>query len=202
MAIALKHLFVCDPRPPDSLQHFVNSWADQYYYPNSEVYERHVKGPHTAESLRKLFAWKIGARLASTHLPRIEEQFINRLPEASRSREKLAGCDSHAAKDFLTEFNEGGAVYRIFWLHCWQPGFPIFDQHVYRAMTRIRDGEARELGKIYGENNQVECYLTTYLPFFAEFNAIGDDRQVDKALWQFGKSLKRATVSTPNHEQI
>jgi hypothetical protein len=124
-------------------------------------------------------------------LPRVATQFIDRHEEAAALSKELASCELDAAKAFLDRFKEGGPVYRIFWLHCWNPRFPIYDQHVYRTMTYVVDGKPQELNKIFGDQKKINAYLERYLSFFAGFRGI-DPREVDKALWQFGKSLKEA----------
>jgi hypothetical protein len=91
------------------------------------------------------------------------------------------------ARKFLDEFPTGGAIWRIFWLHCWQPKrFPIFDQHVHRAMVFIEEQRLEELPT--GENEKVGLYIDRYLPFHRRFE--GEQRSVDKALWFYGKFLK------------
>ena len=49
-------------------------------------------------------------------------------------------------RDFLSR--PGGAIWRIFWLHCHYPNkFPIYDQHVHRAMACIIGMKSLEIPK-------------------------------------------------------
>jgi hypothetical protein len=190
MAIQMNQLFVLAPSPPESLHHFLDFWAARYRYPYDELNEAKINGPRAPENLRALFKWKIGNRLFESKRPGLERNFIERRHEANKLIKELAACEPHeAARQFLDHFEYGGPIYRIFWLHCWNARFPIYDQHVHRAMTYILDGKRKEeLGR-HGEAGTVRLYLDRYLPFFNEFRGM-DSRQVDRALWRFGKSLK------------
>jgi hypothetical protein len=107
---------------------------------------------------------------------------------------ELAGHESRAvAECFLDHFKQGGAVYRIFWLHCWDTRCPIYDQHVHRAMTFIRANKQVAETSRFTEAARIQCYLNEYLPFVEGFRGI-DSRAVDKALWRFGKSLKDGSL--------
>ncbi len=93
------------------------------------------------------------------------------------------------AAAFLERFAKGGAIWRIFWLHCCRPAFPMFDQHVYRAMLLIEGQASDELaGK--SDARKIELYLTQYLPFLRLLAGI-DPRKLDRALWSYGRFLKQ-----------
>ena len=95
---------------------------------------------------------------------------------------------STTAEEFLKNFG-GGAIWRVFLLHCWQPQrFPIYDQHVHRAMEFIETRTAREISN--STRVVLRDYTDRYLPFWRRFSAT-PDREVDKALWVFGKVLKQ-----------
>jgi hypothetical protein len=183
------------------MREFVEFWADRYYDPNEPLYTENISGPHTAEGLGKLFKWKIGRRDFGSKLPRLNKCFINRSLDAEHLLTELAACERRElARRFLDHFNEGGAIYRIFWLHCWDPRFPIYDQHAHRAMTYIMDhGKMEEIKK--KDEEKVRLYLDRYLPFFDEFPEM-DDRRVDKALWRFGKSLEDLSLPSPLHVRL
>jgi hypothetical protein len=84
-----------------------------------------------------------------------------------------------------------------FWLHCWQPArFPIYDQHVHRAMAFIESGEREEIPK--NEASKVRAYLDRYLPFHRQFAGL-DLRAVDRALWFYGKFIKTTQFSLPSN---
>jgi hypothetical protein len=68
--------------------------------------------------------------------------------------------------ELLARFREGGVIWRIFWLHCWQPErFPIYDQHVHRAMRFLQTGKPDEIP--LREADKIRAYLSDYMPFHA-----------------------------------
>lgn len=189
MPIQMSQLFIYTPSPPDSLRQFVEFWAERYHDPHELLYTGNINGPHTADGLAALFRWKIGNKLFSNKLPLLKRCFIDRLGEAGPLLKGLGGqAHREIACRFLNHFKDGGAIWRIFWLHCWDDNFPIYDQHVHRAMTFIKDnGKKEELGK-FNHSKKVQLYLDRYLSFFDEFPQM-EDRKVNKAQWRFGKSL-------------
>jgi hypothetical protein len=198
MTIKLNQLVVCEPAAPKSLQHFVEFWAKRYYYPDEYLYTQNItsNGKYTPTALRELFKWKIGSRLFGHDLPQLEKCFIGRRAQAAKLLKELDNCEPrHVAEGFLGHFGQGGAIYRIFWLHCWNPWFPIYDQHVHRAMTFIKEKQKEEIAPS-SHATRIRRYLDEYLPFFNEFRGI-DGREVDKALWRFGKSIKDRSVFPP-----
>lgn len=177
-----------------SYRDFIEFWEQRYNYPDENLYTNNIMGPHTEERLKELFHWKIGSRLFEHTLPSIQKSFISRIGEASVLPADVPPCD------FLEIFARGGVIYRIFWLHCWFPDrFPIYDQHVHRAMTYIQEGKPDELAKV-PDQKKIDLYLKRYLLFFKPFGetdmpfSVRADgvrgRRADRALWAFGKSLK------------
>jgi hypothetical protein len=174
----------------------VEFWARKYGDPNEHIYIKFINGPHTDESLDRLFYWKIGAQFYKSNIVSVNRNFI--------SRRALLGtlpCDI-SAESFLAQFPTGGSIYRIFWLHCCYPNrFPIYDQHVYRTMTYLKTGSADELEGSSPER-KMDTYLGEYLPFHATFSSLNfrfeptrdgvKGRRADRALWWFGKCLKTA----------
>ncbi len=131
---------------------------------------------------------KNGTVLSTQKADSVSTNFIARL-------EELKKLDSAIdAQTFLNHFSKGGAVWRIFWLHCFQPNrFPIYDQHVHRAMTYIQSGKQVEIPA--DDREKIKSYIEEYLPFYSEFNCAEDgSRSLDKALWTFGKFLKTLNV--------
>ncbi len=189
MTIQMSQLFIYTPSPPASLRQFIEFWAERYRWQNEELYTPNINGPHTAAALEDLFKWKIGNKLFANKLPLLKRCFIDRRAEAEKLLKELAGRERREiACRFLDRFKDGGAIWRIFWLHCWDTRFPIYDQHVHRAMTFIKDNrKMEELGK-FTHAKKVQLYLDRFLPFFVEFQGL-NGRTVDMALWRFGKSL-------------
>lgn len=163
-------------------QQFVEFWSLRYQDNQENLYSNNVGQALTEQRILDLFQWKNGTPLSAGKLTSVQDNFVKR-------RVQLAQLPSDVnANDFLAYFKNGGAIWRIFWLHCWQPTrFPIYDQHVHRAMTFISNGAPEEIPQY--DPRKIEAYLDRYLPFHAQFAAI-DGRAVDKALWAFGKFIK------------
>jgi len=163
---------------------FVKFWSDRY---NDQKYDENVylqliQNPPTPELVRALFKWKNGTPLSAKKRISVETNYVSRLDEILRLPETTS------ADDFLRIFTGGGAVWRIFWLHCWKPDrFPIYDQHVHRAMTYILTGRAEE--PPLTDKRKIRVYIEQYFPFTSHFSDL-PARQVDRALWTFGKYIK------------
>lgn len=158
---------------------FVELWASLYSAPNEELYDRNIGRRLTERRLTELFAWKNGGPLSTLKAASIRRHYVGKRPTVRplSSRSDLV--------DFISQ--SGGAIWRIFWLHCHhRHGFPIFDQHVYRAMRYLQTGTVMEIPA--SNRTKAACYIDRYLPFYQSF-AHPDPRAVDKALWSFGKFL-------------
>jgi hypothetical protein len=161
---------------------FVAFWESFYRYPKDELYTTNIAQPLTPERIHSLFEWKNGSGLSAAKRKSVEKHYIARIAEVSALSQ-----DTGAAM-FLEKFPKGGAIWRIFWLHCWQPTrFPIYDQHVHRAMVCIEQGILKEIPTDHAA--KVKQYLERYIPFLQRFQGI-NPRSVDKALWFFGKFIK------------
>ena len=161
---------------------FVDFWSALYFY-GDEAYLENIRKPMTAERVGHLFRWKNGSRLSRPKQASLERNFIARLPELERLPRDTP------PREFLDRFSLGGAIWRIFWLHCWQPDqFPIFDQHVHRAMVVLKQSDRRELDS-HSDREKIATYLDQYLAFYGGIRVSGD-RQLDRALWTFGKFIK------------
>jgi hypothetical protein len=182
------------PDPASPLE-FTEFWALRYADPNERLYTANINCPHhTTETLSALFKWKIGAWLFPRTLDRtLRPHFLSRIEEARALPPYIS------APDFLHIFRDGGPIYRIFWLHCWHPRrFPIYDQHVHRAMVFIQHGRVEELGE-YSDEAKVAKYRECYIRFFETFRDVGipfdlesdgvPSRKVDRALMAFGQAV-------------
>jgi hypothetical protein len=175
---------------PATFREFVEFWAAKYDVPYDPPYVESICGPHTEETFRKLWLWKVGRE------GMFEYKWETSLfPNFVSSLEKAAGLPPDA-KTFLAKFPNGGRIYRIFWMHCWYPDrFPIYDQHVHRAMSYIQGGTLDKLEK-HGDQDVIKLYLDRYMPFFEEFAKIDvpfdpkldgiRSRKADRALSSFG----------------
>jgi hypothetical protein len=167
---------------------FVSFWADRYTGDDDEFYEANVGRELTEDRIEAWFAWKSGKRnkngemvLSEKKLSSIRRHFVSRRMEL----EQIA--PDEPASSLMERFADGGVIHRIFWLHCWQPSrFPIYDQHVHRAMRFIQAGVREEIpGR---DALKVRAYIDQYMPFHAQFTVL-PQRAVDKALWTYGKFL-------------
>jgi hypothetical protein len=185
MPVKSESLVVCQyvaASPPQVVDFWSRYYSGRDLELDNDLYTRNINGRngrHTARTLTLLFQWKVGNPYFESVLPRLQRQFVSRRADAYRLPAE--------PNRFFAAFPKGGAIYRIFWLHCWHPKFPIFDQHVYRAMTYIREARLRELAG--NDNAKLDIYLKEYIPFHREFDGI-DGRLVDRALFSFGKHLK------------
>jgi hypothetical protein len=174
---------------------FIDFWASQYRYDLEHLYESNISvKPFTNDAVMKLYEWKNQRKLSERKEKSVERNYISNKEHdcvrravefsPSASAEEAVGF----AKEFLGDgFPEGGAIWRIFWLHCCNQGFPIYDQHVHRAMVFIEEGRIEELDG-FSERNVVDSYLTKYLKFHRQFSE--EQRRIDKALVTFGSFLK------------
>ena len=164
----------------DSPQAFVACWERCYSFDKErgDFYQTNRDLPLTDEQIMNWFVWKNGGPLAAKKKQTVRRNFTAKGVSATPPSE-----------DELSAFlnGPGGAVWRIFWLHLQHPRFPIYDQHVHRAMAFLKTGKCHE---IPGHNpTKIETYLESYRQFFARFAGI-PPRRVDRALWSFGRFLK------------
>jgi hypothetical protein len=161
---------------------FVDYWERFYRYRTEALYEDNIGRHLTPKRVEQLFEWKNGGRLSQLKAASIRRNFIDRIPEVERLDHSVD------AASFLKRFGDGGAIWRIFWLHVWQPRrFPIYDQHVHRGMAWIAFGLSEEIP--VRDSDKVRSYLERYLPFIECFEEV-DRRRLDRALWACGKLMK------------
>src|SRR5262245_33827804 len=126
--IHLTQLLIYVPTQAESPYHFVDYWSQQYQYPDESLYSHNIGRPQTPGGFRELFKWKMGKRFFVAKEPLIKRCFISRCDEARRLLVELCRHGPvDKARVFLARFRNGGAVWRIFWLHCWDAHFPIYD---------------------------------------------------------------------------
>lgn len=163
---------------------FVEFWSRQYTDINEQKYYDNIFSPLTKQSILELFWWKNNGSLSTKKKDSVEENYCrsNAVPDLTSLE------NSQLLREFLS--HAGGAIWRIFWLHCNYPkNFPIYDQHVHRAMAVIKGFAEMEIPK--SNKGKVEWYIKYYLVFYRSFDVEYEDhRKVDKALWSFGKFIK------------
>lgn len=195
-------LFTCRAVPAED-NVFIDFWASQYRYDLEHLYEANISiKPFTEAVIMSLYEWKNGRKLSKKKGESVQRNYILKMEDdcviraiqfsESASTEETAGF----AKEFLSDcFPEGGAIWRIFWLHCCNQRFPIYDQHVHRAKMFIEEGRIEELDT-FSDDKKIESYLTNYLQFHQRFS--GEQRKIDKALVTFGWFLKAWPGLRPN----
>jgi len=158
---------------------FVDFWASRYDVNegDDEFYKTNIGQELTKERIIEWFEWKNGLPLSGRKLKSVMRNFVERLDRGGRDED---------ARELLDRFREGGVIWRIFWVHLLTAGrFPIYDQHVHRAMRFIQ-GLAEEIPK--NDGDKIRAYLDDYIPFHTGFS-FAAPRAVDKALWAFGRFL-------------
>jgi hypothetical protein len=91
-------------------------------------------------------------------------------------------------RKYIANFT-GGGIWDIFWLHCLAPNiFPIFDQHTYRAMAKIKCITPPEIETT--RPRKLAAYFDRYLSFVDDFGSDVNRRDLDKALFAYGRFLK------------
>jgi hypothetical protein len=161
---------------------FVQFWERLYFGYNEDFYKDNIGQPLTQDLIEEWFKWKNGSPLSAQKAKTIRRYFS---PDHER-------VEHDAASDTLTTFlnKPGGAVWRIFWLHLQHPReFPIYDQHVHRAMAFMLDWHDAKREIPTSNSKKIQIYLKEYRPFFCSFNEC-ERRKVDRALWSFGRFLK------------
>jgi len=109
---------------------FVDFWSQQYNYSKESLYDDNIGKELTEERILELFRWKNGSILSQKKLKSVYDNYIN----------DTTVFPEHPSDEFTKEqlMKSGGAIWRIFWLHCHYPvRFPIYDQHVHRAIAKI-----------------------------------------------------------------
>jgi hypothetical protein len=181
-------ILIYKPLPASAAQ-FVEFWRNQYYDSTESLYDDNIGRELTEKRIIDLFQWKNGTRLSGPKAASVRRNFVERRGELGQLQ------PTQSTEDLLAHFPEGGVIFRIFWLHCWQPArFPIYDQHVHRATAFIQTGTREEIPA--DDAPTIASYICRYMPFHAKFNGMDtrSDRAVDKALWVFGKFLKKTTL--------
>lgn len=160
---------------------FLKHWAAKYNHPAEEKYTQNIGKQLTEKSRQELFEWKNGSVISNTKTNSILKNYPLAFSGDQRAR-------------YLNHRQPGGAIWNIFYLHCLNPeAWPIFDQHTFRAMRYIQTGRIAEIG--FTNKQKYKVYLEEYLPFLHDFKS-GSAREVDKALFSFGKFLKLAAIYT------
>jgi hypothetical protein len=157
---------------------FVGFWERRYSGYDEDFYRENIGQSLTEKRIGEWFKWKNGRPLSDKKRKTIRRYL-------SPDEHITANADQDALTAFLSR--PGGVIWRIFWLHLQHPKvFPIYDQHVHRAMAYLLEGSVREIP--VAKRAKIRSYLGDYRPFFCRFKDC-DQRLVDRALWSFGRFL-------------
>lgn len=169
-----------------TINQFIACWSKFYNYGGIDDYFMHItNNPLTEENIRELFKWKNGMRLSDKKDISLETKIMSKLNiiNALRSREEITfQCINE-------NFRGISAIWRIFVAHIIRPEqFPIFDQHVYRAMKYLQTRTVEELKN--NDKLKLQIYEHEYLKFYNSFASEADHYKIfDEAMWAFGKFL-------------
>jgi hypothetical protein len=118
-----------------TISEFIDFWKNEYSYFNEDLYDKNIAKPLNEEKILSLYKWKNG----NTEISQKKLQSIERIYFSEINKLNNINCLEDGRK--YLEKLEGGAIWDVFWLHCLKPSiFPIFDQHTYRSMTKIKNG--------------------------------------------------------------
>lgn len=174
-----------------SVTQFIDCWSKYYNAYSDEIYFSHINNDLLSENdIRELFVWKNGMKLSDLKSHSIETKVISKLMVINTLRK----TDKLDFDTISANFKDVSAIWKIFLMHIINPAeFPIFDQHVYRAMRYIKTNQIEELRN----NDQIKLriYENEYLVFYRDLSSeINDYRKLDKALWAFGKFLTQGRI--------
>jgi hypothetical protein len=169
-----------------SYDEFVGFWKSQYKFPDMNLYTENIGVAELDNrNLYDLFSWKNGMNLSGKKQISVNKLFqkldvINQL--RSRFDEDL----------FEQNFRNVTPIWKIFLRHILCPeDHPIFDKHVYRAFRYLQHQDIDELP---ANKFKEELYFQEYIPFYLDMREHCkqySSKEIDEALWAFGKFLSR-----------
>jgi len=163
-----------------SMSDFIDHWSSKYPSKEEDKYDHNIGKPLTKDSRRELFEWKNGSTISGKKLKSIEDNYPLEFADDTCAQKKR----------YLNHKKLGGPIWNIFYLHCLAPdGWPIYDQHTFRAMRYIQKGTIEQIGNT--KKQIFESYTKEYIPFFQSMGGI-EHRKLDKAFFTFGQFLKIA----------
>jgi hypothetical protein len=168
-----------------SLEDFVKFWSNAYDYVHESLYTENIRQPLTEERILKLFIWKNGGKLSKRKEKSVKDHYVSKISNLERISKNTT------PEEWLNQFGTCGPIWNIFFLHIWNPKFPIFDQHVFRAMEFIQTGKVIEIPS--DGVRKKEIYLNKYRPFYCQLEKKLkklQPRDLDRSLWKFGQFLK------------
>lgn len=183
----MNSMVILDRQPASGIAAFVDFWKQQYSFPNMYLYTQNIDSHQlTAQQLQALFRWKSGMNL-SRQKQKTVEAICHQVPLINQCK-----TNGIAEESFAKAFGSLPAIWNIYLRHIIQPAtYPIFDQHVYRASCFLQTGAPANLPT--NQRKKEEAYHQAYRPFFQHWSQHlsqpGAKKELDKALWAFGKFL-------------
>jgi hypothetical protein len=167
---------------------FVGFWKQFYDESYEGKYDEVInKQSWEANDIHRLFEWKNNMK---DKLAKSKETFVKKIVENLQTANNLRTNYNHDL--FIKTFGKLGPIWGITFLHALQPGeFPIYDQHAHRAYTCLSTGVLVTMPK---RHKIYTVYFDQYVPFFKQFSQAANNfqpKEVDNALWAFGKFLSR-----------
>lgn len=178
--------FILLSTKPANVKEFIDFWFRFYTDSNENNYSENIKKiSFNRDALFSLFEWKNGSKLSNRKMKSFEEKIFTKLKIIN----SLKTSTDFDLSEFLEEFKNVSAIWKIFLLHIIKPSeYPIFDQHVYRAFCFIKYSKIEELP--YNNKVKEKIYFEKYLPFFKRVRRGCSTKKFDESLWSFGKFLK------------
>jgi hypothetical protein len=172
-----------------NIDDFIQKWSEIYSYSNSHLYSESISKHQFVDSdLENLFEWKNGMSLSGKKRKSFNEKIKIKLAEINDLKVNWNQLY------FNNYFESLSAIWKIFLMHIIRPAEkPIFDQHVYRAFKYI-EGKNHNSELENTSSTKLKIYFEEYLPFYHNLKNTSNnnfsDKQLDDALWAFGKLLK------------
>lgn len=176
---------------PIDMAGFIRFWKQHYQYDPERTQELYLtvssKETYSEKDLRKLFEWKNGLNLSGKKENSLKKKILPYLDQINAFK-KQGETDFNKIR---AAFKNVSAIWFIFLAHTInKEAFPIFDQHVYRAMNYLESGQ---IGEIPSRNpKKISIYQERYLPLYKQYrNDLDNYKDWDEAFWAFGKFLGR-----------
>lgn len=176
-------------KQPTDMPGFIRYWKQHYQYDPERTQELYLavisKETYSEKDLHKLFEWKNGLNLSGKKENSLKKKILPHL-------DKINAFKKQGESDFNTirkAFKDVSAIWLIFLAHTInKEAFPIFDQHVYRAMHYLETGVVSEISD--EKPDKLSIYQERYLPFYQQNRQYAESyKDWDEAFWAFGKFL-------------
>jgi hypothetical protein len=187
--IEMKYSFVTLKRNDlADLNTFIDNWSKSFMYLNMASYTDLIyREEFSVENIEELFTWKNGMKLSGKKDTALKEKILSKHEIINQLKRNWN------TNIFDKTFSDLSAIWKIFLMHIIQPNeYPIFDQHVFRAFKYISEQD-KDASLPTSNGEKIKIYHKDYKPFYLNCKDIMNDnftaKQLDSALWTFGKFL-------------